>query len=53
MLPKEKARMRNSDRLNIGRSTWRSMTTNTPSRMTPPMRPASTFGLVHPMVWPP
>ncbi len=46
-------RDRNRWSWNMGSSTWCSMATNPASTAMPPMRQASTKGLVHPMVWPP
>ncbi len=52
-LPAVKARMRNRLSWNIGSAILVSTTPNTTSRATPPISPASTQGLVQPMVWPP
>ena len=53
MLPAVNARIRNSDRSNIGAVTCVSMTANTASTTTPPTTRPSTSGLVQPMVCPP
>ena len=53
MLPAAKARILNSFMLIIGSGTRFSITTNSTSRTTPRPIPASTVGLVQPMVWPP
>ena len=52
-LPAANARIRNSFSGNIGSSTRGSMTQNTTSSATPPIRPVSTHGLVQPIVCPP
>ena len=51
-LPKVKARIRNRLSWNIGSAIRVSMMPNTTSSATPPIRPASTHGLVQPMVPP-
>ena len=52
-LPLLKAAIRNRLRGNIGSATRASIRQKAASTATPPIRPASTHGLVHPMVWPP
>ena len=52
-LPAVKARMRNRLSWNIGSAMRVSMTTNAASSALPPASPASTQGLVQPIVCPP
>ena len=52
-LPAVKARIRNSDRWNIGCGTFVSMIPNATRIAMPPKISAMTMGLVHPMVCPP
>ena len=51
--PNAKARIRSSRRSNIGALVCSSTKQNAISRMTPPIRPVSTLGLVQPIEWPP
>jgi hypothetical protein len=51
MLPAANARMRNSDRRNIGSFTLDSMKQNSTSSATPRIRPPKTIGLVQPVGW--
>ena len=53
MLPKLKARIRNSWRRNIASSRRTSITANTASSRTPTAIAATTRGFVQPIVWPP
>ena len=51
--PVENALIRNNDMLNIGSSMRDSYTQKTIRTIVPPISPARTHGLVHPMLWPP
>jgi hypothetical protein len=45
--------IRNNDMSNIGSSMRISYTQNAINAAVPPINPARTHGLVHPMLWPP
>src|SRR3954447_7875035 len=51
--PAAKARIRKSERLNIGSATRRSITAKIASSTTPPASEPTTPGAVQPIVWPP